>query len=391
MLRAAVIGAGMIAKQHLGALGELEGVEVVGVCDLSPVMAESTADRFGVREWRTDHHRLLEELRPDFVHVTTPASTHFAIALDCLYAGASVFVEKPVTTTVEDFDRLASLAESKGLWLVEDYNYRFNADVLDLLSDVRDGAFGDVHHVDVQVSLPVFGEGSRFADRDAPHPAMREPLGAVSDFLTHLAYLAHGFVGAHRSVAVSARKEDANCPDAISEFKALVDAERGTALLGFSAGSEVDGFWLRVEGFAPPRGRQPVRGRLGRDGGDWRAPAPGADPQHATPRPQRATQRLAKPQPQAERRTGRVRRPLAADRRHLRGAPFGRRASDQPAGDPRGERDDARRCDGDHVGGDAVRVLVTGATGFLGRHVVAADHATWARRRRHGATIARVD
>ena len=248
MLRAAVIGAGMIAKQHLGALGELKGVEVVGVCDLSPVMAESTADRFAVREWRTDHHRLLEELRPDVVHVTTPASTHFAIASDCLEADASVFVEKPITTTLEDFDRLASLAESKGLWLVEDYNYRFNTDVLELLAGVRDGAFGDVHHVDVQVSLPVFGEGSRFADRDAPHPAMREPLGAVSDFLTHLAYLAHSLVGAHRSVAVLARREDANCPEAISEFKALVDAEHGTALVGFSAGAEIDGFWLRVEG-----------------------------------------------------------------------------------------------------------------------------------------------
>lgn len=248
MQRAAVIGAGMIAKQHLGALRATPGVEVVSVCDLSPVMAESTADRFGVADWRTDYREVLGELSPDVVHITTPASSHFRIASDCLEAGASVFVEKPITTTLEEFERLAELAEARGLWLIEDHNYRFNDDVASLLSDHKTGVLGEVRHVEVQVNLQLFGAGSRFADQDAPHPAMGEPLGAVSDFLTHLAYLAHAFVGPHRHVSVTQRQECGACPNAISEFKALVEAERGTALLGLSCGSEIDGFWLRVEG-----------------------------------------------------------------------------------------------------------------------------------------------
>ena len=53
MIKAALIGTGQIARQHLGCLRELPGVEVAGVCDLSPAMAESAAERFGVPAWYT--------------------------------------------------------------------------------------------------------------------------------------------------------------------------------------------------------------------------------------------------------------------------------------------------------------------------------------------------
>lgn len=238
----------MIAKEHLGALAEMPDVEVVGVCDLSPAMAESTADRFGVAHWTTDYRRLLEEQRPDVVHVTTPAASHFAIARDCLEAGASVLVEKPVTLSLDELDTLSELAAAKGLWLLEDHNYLFNTDIARLVEGRDAGELGDVRFVEVRIHLDVFGEGSRFADRDAPHPAMREPLGAVSDFLTHLAYLAHAFIGPHRSIATAAHRLRPECPGAISEFQALIEGESGSGLLAFSSEGCSDGFWVRVEG-----------------------------------------------------------------------------------------------------------------------------------------------
>ena len=50
-LKAAIIGAGHIARQHLACLRELPGVQIAGVCDLSRAMAESAADRYGVANW----------------------------------------------------------------------------------------------------------------------------------------------------------------------------------------------------------------------------------------------------------------------------------------------------------------------------------------------------
>src|SRR5438552_7422500 len=96
VVRAAVIGAGAVAKQHLACLSGLPGVAVAGVCDVSPAVAESAAGRFGVPAWFTDHRALLAELSPDVVHVTTPPAAHFPIAMDALAAGARAIVEKPI-------------------------------------------------------------------------------------------------------------------------------------------------------------------------------------------------------------------------------------------------------------------------------------------------------
>ena len=104
-MKAALIGAGQIARQHLACLRELPGVELAGVCDLSRAMAESAAERYGVPRLA---HRLdramLEAARPEVVHVTTPPTSHYPLAKAALEAGAHVLLEKPATATFEQLD-----------------------------------------------------------------------------------------------------------------------------------------------------------------------------------------------------------------------------------------------------------------------------------------------
>jgi len=248
-MRAALIGAGQIARQHLACLRELPGVEVVGVCDLSPAMAESAAERFAVPAWFTDSREMLATARPDVVHVTTPPASHYPLALAAIEAGAHVIVEKPATVTLEELLTLGGRARDRGLALVEDYNYLFNSATREVLAQVESGEFGAVTHVEVFITLDILGAGSVFADPNAPHPILSLPGGAIADFLTHLASLAHRFVGPHSAAhTVWSRREPDRSPLPFDEFQALVDAERGTASLGFSARTQPDAFWLRVYG-----------------------------------------------------------------------------------------------------------------------------------------------
>jgi predicted dehydrogenase len=104
-----------------------------------------------------------------------------------------------------------------------------------------------VTHVEVFICLDIVGEGSAFADPNAPHPCLSMAGGAIADFLTHLACLAHKFVGPHRKVSTSWSKRSSG-PLPSDEMRALVAADRGTAMLGFSAHTQPDAFWLRVYG-----------------------------------------------------------------------------------------------------------------------------------------------
>jgi predicted dehydrogenase len=247
-VKVAVIGAGHISRQHLSCLQQLPVADTVGVCDLSPAMAESAAEQFGVPRWFTDHREMLEELRPDVVHVGTPPRSHYALGRDALEAGAHVFIEKPITTYQDDLDSLLSLAKECERSVIEDHNYLFNREVQELLGRVADGTLGDVTHVEVVVALAVLGEGSRMADPNLPHPSLALPGGVVAEFLTHMAYLAHAFVGRHGRVDSSWTSRVPLTPLPCDEFRALIEAESGTASLSFSAHSQPDAFYVRVHG-----------------------------------------------------------------------------------------------------------------------------------------------
>jgi len=248
MLKAAVIGAGYIAREHLDALRGLPDVLTAGLCDLSATMAEATAEEFGVSAWFTDHHRMLEELRPDVVHITTPPRSHVPLAIDALEAGAHVLVEKPLALDRDDFDKLQSLAQASGLLLIEDYNYLFNPPVQRILELIETGRLGEVVHVDALFCSDILGKGSKHMDPNAPNPFHTLPGGPVADFITHLAYLAHAFIGEHRAVHTSWTNRSGDEMVPWDEFRALVDGERGTASLGFSSHAQPDVFWLRVHG-----------------------------------------------------------------------------------------------------------------------------------------------
>jgi predicted dehydrogenase len=245
-VKAALIGAGQIARQHLACLTTLPGVELAAICDLSPATAEAAAERHGIPAWFTDHRAMLETVRPEVVHVTTPPTSHFRLAMDSLDAGAHVIVEKPATSTFEELEALARRAREAGRHLVEDYNYIFNHAPQEILGRIKSGAFGPVTHVEVLICLDILGPGG-FADPNSPHPALALAGGAIADFLPHLASLAHLFVGPHQTARTVWTKRKASLLP-FDEFRCVVEAERGTAALGFSATSQPDAFWLRVYG-----------------------------------------------------------------------------------------------------------------------------------------------
>ena len=245
-MKAALIGAGQIAKQHLSCLKTLPGVELAAICDLSPATAEAAAERYGIRSWFTDHRAMLEKARPDVVHVTTPPTSHFGLAMDSLDAGAHVIVEKPAAPAFEELETLVRRARKADRHFIEDYNYVFNHAPQEILRRIESGEFGAVTHVEVLICLDILGPGG-FADPNSPHPALTLAGGAIGDFLPHLASLAHLFVGPHRTAqTVWTKRKPSVLP--FDEFRAVLDAERGTAALGFSSSSQPDAFWLRVYG-----------------------------------------------------------------------------------------------------------------------------------------------
>lgn len=187
-LSCAVIGGGKISEQHLGSLRTIEGVEVIGVCDLSPALARFTAERFQLPCWGTDYRQMLADHESDVVHVLTPPETHERIVRDCLIAGRHVIVEKPVALCTSVLQSLWQEARERDLWLIENHNYRFNSPIEQISQAIAAGRIGSVEEVEVRMSLAIRG-GGRYADANLPHPSHCLPAGVIHEFISHLAYL----------------------------------------------------------------------------------------------------------------------------------------------------------------------------------------------------------
>lgn len=114
-VRVGFIGAGQMARHHLSAVEQL-GVRtvVVGVHDPATGRAKEFAAAAGTQLYLSID-ALLNEAKPDVVHVCTPPAAHFNAAHAALESGAHVYVEKPFALTTADARSLLSVATARGL------------------------------------------------------------------------------------------------------------------------------------------------------------------------------------------------------------------------------------------------------------------------------------
>ena len=114
-IRVGLIGAGKMGMHHLRAISRVPNAVIVGVAD--PAVRRDAFEGALPEEARlvADADQLLNELRPDVVHIVTPPETHAALAMRALRAGCHVYVEKPFTPSRAEAAAVLDVAAERGL------------------------------------------------------------------------------------------------------------------------------------------------------------------------------------------------------------------------------------------------------------------------------------
>jgi len=94
-------------------------------------------------------HEMLARDDIDLVAVVTPHNTHAPIAIDCLNAGKHVVVDKPMSVTVAEADRMISAADNAKRTLAVFHNRRHDGNVRAIRNVIQSGAIGDVFHIEL--------------------------------------------------------------------------------------------------------------------------------------------------------------------------------------------------------------------------------------------------
>src|ERR1043166_1580460 len=146
-LRTAVIGVGSLGRQHarIHATLAAEGAsQFVAVCDLNEETARSVSEETKVA-WTSDWRELIG--RVDAVSLAVPTEAHCEIACALLEKGIHVLVEKPISRTLEEADRMIAAAAKGRALLQVGHLERFNPAMVALRPHVRKPVYFEIHRV----------------------------------------------------------------------------------------------------------------------------------------------------------------------------------------------------------------------------------------------------
>lgn len=147
MLRTAVIGVGSLGRQHArihAALAAEGASQFVAVCDLNEETARSISSERET-EWTTNWRELIGRI--DAASLAVPTEAHCEIACGLLEAGIHVLVEKPISRTLDEADRMIEAAKRGNAILQVGHLERFNPAMIALKPHVRKPVYFEIHRV----------------------------------------------------------------------------------------------------------------------------------------------------------------------------------------------------------------------------------------------------
>jgi UDP-N-acetyl-2-amino-2-deoxyglucuronate dehydrogenase len=138
-----IVGCGVVADYHIGAIEDIEGAELVSVYSRSESRARETGEKYGV-PWFTDHHEMYRSPDLDVVCICTPSGVRIPIVTDAVAAGKHLVVEKPLAVNIQDMDRIIEAAREKDVRLMGVFQLRYGAAVRRVKQAVEEGKLGKV-------------------------------------------------------------------------------------------------------------------------------------------------------------------------------------------------------------------------------------------------------
>jgi UDP-N-acetylglucosamine 3-dehydrogenase len=200
MTRVAVVGTGVMGKNHVRVYQEMPEVELVAIVDQNLAAVEQVSRIYNVPVY-TDYCQMVRRERPDGVTVAVPTQAHYVVVKQLLEAGCHVLVEKPIATTLAEAEELIQTAERTERVLMVGHVERFNPAILELKRRLDRHEIGRVFQI--------------HARRLGPYPARIQDVGVIMDLATHDLDIMRYLIGSdvRRVFAETGRELHSYCED----------------------------------------------------------------------------------------------------------------------------------------------------------------------------------
>ena len=144
MLKVGVLGAGHLGKIHLRLLNQSDKYELVGFYDPNSDNADKVSKEFGYTKFDTIAALIAAV---DVVDVVTPTLSHYDCAKEVIQAGKHIFIEKPISNTIEEADDIITLANQYNIKGQVGHVERFNPAFTATKAKIENPMFIETHRL----------------------------------------------------------------------------------------------------------------------------------------------------------------------------------------------------------------------------------------------------
>lgn len=157
--RIAIVGTGVRARGMWSKSVQeayADKVEFVGLCDINPGRLEYFKKWAGFTcPTYTDFEKMMKEVKPDSLIVTTVDATHHEFIIRGMELGADIITEKPMTTDEQKCEAILEAEKKTGKKVTVTFNYRYSPHRAKVYELLRSGTIGDITSVDFHWYLDI--------------------------------------------------------------------------------------------------------------------------------------------------------------------------------------------------------------------------------------------
>src|SRR5580704_3074296 len=241
-LRVGLVGAGYISEFHARAIRRVPNARIIGIADVVDSRATALAARFSIPNVFPTMEAMINE-GVDVIHILTPPDTHAHLAIAALQNGCHVLVEKPLAMNAEEVDRISAAAATAQKSVCVNHSMLYDRFVSKALALARSGAIG------VPLSFDYFRSSEYPPYRGGPLPVHYQNGGyPFLDQGVHALYLAEAFLGAIEDVKTFYGTHGGDSNLLYDEWRVAAQCQRGTANIQISWNVRPLQNWFVVQG-----------------------------------------------------------------------------------------------------------------------------------------------
>src|SRR3990172_2407089 len=156
LVKIAVLGAGYMGQNHARVFSSIEHVNLMAICDKDRQKVEKLAKQYKIKPY-FDYQKLLQSENIGAVSICLPTSLHYHAAQEAIRMGVNLFIEKPITSKIEEAKKLIKLAKSRKVRIMVGHIERFNPVVNEIKQRVKSGELGKILQIHTQRFSPPTG------------------------------------------------------------------------------------------------------------------------------------------------------------------------------------------------------------------------------------------